>query len=530
MKASFFLKAATAYFGAHPVLTLVLLWALALLVRRISRYRAAWRALGQAYELNGCSRPVAYPHRDPIFGLDVALTAMAAARKHRYTTDSAQRFRDLGAYTYYTWIRGRQAIHTAEPENVRCLLSTRAQDYSIAGRRAFLGRFLGRGIFVADGEDWARSRARLRPSFAREHVADLAIFERHVDSLLRVLPTDSSAVVSLQDCFLRFTFDLSSDFLVGHSTHTLTQPSPRDRKFGEAFSWSLSHVDKRMLRGPLERFYPIDPREDKERRVCRDYMGAYADAAIAARRRAKMDADKPSNDYHGRSGTEEKQRKSFLDELVEVIHDREVICDELMSTMAAGRDATASLMSNMFHELSRRPDIWQRLREDVRRALDGALPSYDQLRNLKLAQYMVNETLRLYPPVFQNGRRAERDTILPTGGGADGTAPVFVPKGTGVLFSVWTMHRRADLYGPDAETFDPDRWATPRPGWEYVPFGGGPRICLGQQFALTAATYVVVRMAQEFASVETADKAPWKERVALTLFIDDDVNCRLTRA
>lgn len=92
-----------------------------------------------------------------------------------------------------------------------------------------------------------------------------------------------------------------------------------------------------------------------------------------------------------------------------------------------------------------------------------------------------NNMHRLYPVVPGNSREAFEDTVLPLGGGPDGKSPIFVPKGQLLAWSVYTMHRRTDYYGPDAEEFRPERWETLRPGWEYLPFNGGPRICIGRE-------------------------------------------------
>jgi len=88
-----------------------------------------------------------------------------------------------------------------------------------------------------------------------------------------------------------------------------------------------------------------------------------------------------------------------------------------------------------------------------------------------------------------NSRAALRTTVLPTGGGPDRKSPVLVPKGTTVAYSVYTMHRRPDLYGMDAELYRPERWDEDMPlnanetyaKWGYLPFNGGPRICLGSK-------------------------------------------------
>lgn len=77
-----------------------------------------------------------------------------------------------------------------------------------------------------------------------------------------------------------------------------------------------------------------------------------------------------------------------------------------------------------------------------------------------------------------------RNTVLPRGGGADGLSPVFIPKGQRVDYTCYAMHRRKDLYGEDADAFRPERWGEGAGrGWEFLPFNGGPRICLGRMFS-----------------------------------------------
>ena len=94
----------------------------------------------------------------------------------------------------------------------------------------------------------------------------------------------------------------------------------------------------------------------------------------------------------------------------------------------------------------------------------------------------LHETLRLYPVLPINARTANKDTTIPRGGGKDAQSPVFVPKGSEVAWNTWSMHRRKDYFGDDADEFVPERWEGMRPGWEYLPFNGGPRRCLGGEF------------------------------------------------
>jgi len=210
-------------------------------------------------------------------------------------------------------------------------------------------------------------------------------------------------------------------------------------------------------------------------------------------------------------------------ELVRQTTDPIAIRSELLNILLAGRDTTASLLTNVWHILSRRPDIWKRLQAEVA-TLDNDIPSFEGLKNLKYLKALLNESLRLHPVVPGNSREAYEDTVLPLGGGPDGCAPLFIKKGSTVGWNVYVMHRRKDFYGEDAEEFKPERWLDDpatgkkglRPGWEYLPFNGGARICLGQQFALTEASYTTVRMCQAFSAIESRDSNPWAEGLTLT--------------
>ena len=147
-------------------------------------------------------------------------------------------------------------------------------------------------------------------------------------------------------------------------------------------------------------------------------------------------------------------------------------------------------MTWTFFLLVRHPEVLEKLRTEINsHCFDPAHLTRADLRKMGYLQNVLNETLRLYPSVPINNRVAKRTTILPTGGGPDRTAPVLIPKDCTVSWSVYAMHRRPDLYGLDAELFRPERWDEDMPlrrdktnaAWGYLPFNGGPRICLGRK-------------------------------------------------
>jgi len=185
---------------------------------------------------------------------------------------------------------------------------------------------------------------------------------------------------------------------------------------------------------------------------------------------------------------------------------------QLLNILLAGRDTTAGLLGWTFYLLVRHPEVYDKLRRTILEEFGTNLrPGDITFVNLKACvylQHVLREALRLYSVVPMNSRRAVRDTTIPVGGGPDGTAPVYVKKGQEVNYYVHIMHRRKDLWGPDADEFKPDRWVGRKVGWEFLPFNGGPRICLGQQFALTKAGYIVVRIMQRFDKIVNEEMDP----------------------
>lgn len=118
--------------------------------------------------------------------------------------------------------------------------------------------------------------------------------------------------------------------------------------------------------------------------------------------------------------------------------------------------------------------------------------------------------MRLYPVFPILARDALVDTILPTGGGPQGKRPIFAPVGTRILVDFYTLHRDKAVFGPEPESFNPDRWDLIQPGpWQYMAFGAGMRACLGQAKALGEASCTLIRMAQTFKKIESRDDRDW---------------------
>lgn len=214
---------------------------------------------------------------------------------------------------------------------------------------------------------------------------------------------------------------------------------------------------------------------------------------------------------------------TFLHAIAAFTRDRQVLRDQIVAVLLAGRDTTSATLSFTLYELARHPEIVARLRREIFATVGpDNPPTYRNLKDMSYLKAVVNETLRLYPAVPYNTRVALRDTSLPRGGGPDGSQPVGILKGTIMAYSTYVMQRRPDLYPPvsekfaDVSEFSPERWEVWHPkGHEYVPFNAGPRICVGQQFALTEMAYVLCRMFQRYERVEGRMSPSFAEKPVL---------------
>lgn len=419
---------------------------------------------------------------------------------------------------------------TREPEHIKAVLTGNFADYGKGEPFHDLwSPFLGDSIFTTDGKQWSDSRSLIRPMFIKDRISDLEIFERKVQTMMGFVK--SGEEVDLMDLLYRMTIDVTTEFLLGQGINSLENPRT---EFVQAFAdvqriqmlltvigyvtyLALDHPDQPIqLTSPTSPAQYLYPRGKYNRgiKAIDEFVLPFVHSALAL----------PASEL-------EKRRKSeksftFLHALANYTRDPKVIRDQVVSVLLAGRDTTAATLSWAFYELSRYPQIYQKLRTEILDRLGPSrAPSYDDLKNLSYLRHTINETLRLYPAVPYNIRFALTDTTLPSGGGADGNLPITVLKGDVVIYSTLAMQRRRDLYPshspsekekenvnvngenerefPDPAIFAPERWEnwTPKP-WQYVPFNGGPRICIGQNFALAEIGYTIVRMVQRFESLE----------------------------
>ncbi|KAF9893460.1 hypothetical protein FE257_010772 [Aspergillus nanangensis] len=453
-----------------------------------------------------------------LLGLDQLQRLAAADKAGRVPEEYVKIFAEEKRRTFRTSMLGSTFIQTIEPKNVQALLGTKFKDFGLGDlRRRTFSPLLGNGIFTADGKLWEHSRAMLRPQFAREQVADLDLEEKHLQDLLQLLPTYPNGwteSANITPMLFRLTFDSATEFLFGTQVHSqrraLAELAGKShimplewKNLAKSFDAGTKHLGDRARL--LEFYWLHNPREFRD-----SIQEVHRFADFCVREALERSANIPLEAALIPTAAA-KQKYTFLDELVKVTKDPIELRSQLLNILLAGRDTTASLLSWTFWLLACHSDIFHRLRSQI---IHDFGPyehtdkiTFSSLKSCTFLQHVLNEVLRLYPPVPVNARRAIRDTTLPLGGGLDGTAPVFVKKGQEVGYYVGVMHRMEEFWGKDAGEFNPDRWAGRKTGWEYLPFNGGPRICLGQQFALTEAGYILTRMLQRFDQLKLGDKS-----------------------
>jgi cytochrome P450 len=461
-----------------------------------------------------------------IGGLDLLLSSVRNFRQGYMGEVVEKQCKEYGN-TISLRILWEDKVFTTEPEHVKAILATQFNSF-VKGPAFFDSSFslLGTGVFNSDGDIWKFHRSMTRPFFNRDRISDFEIFEKHADDAIWQLRTRlrQGYPVDFQDMISRFTLDSATEFLFGKDVCSLSAglvyppKSPLSKnatldnhpanQFAHAFIEAQLATAYRGRFGQNWRLFEFwSDRVQKYMHVCHEFIDPILKEALAKKNALKEAGLIPEKNEKER---EVLEGETLLDHLVNYTEDLTVIRDEILNIMIAGRDTTAGTLTFVVWMLSEHPNVLQKLREEILTVVGSSRsPTSEDLRAMKYLKAVINETLRLYPAVPFNSRTTNAPVVLPA---AKGGQPIYVPANTRVQYSVFLMHRRKDLWGPDAEEFDPDRfldervhkYMTPNP-FIFVPFNAGPRICLGQQFAYNEISYFLVRLLQVFSSVSLAE-------------------------
>ncbi|TWU78972.1 hypothetical protein ED733_008196 [Metarhizium rileyi] len=416
--------------------------------------------------------------------------------RHQYNNKLAQWCNDTldrrqTNYAEFSLTGKKRVIITREPEQIKAILATNFASFGHGPQWHRLWRpFLGEGIFATDGDKWHRSRRLIRPMFIKDRLRNLVIFNDCTRKLLSKLPP-SGTTVDIKDLFYRWTLDTTTDFLLGENANTLDNPNS---EVAEAMSVAQRIQMYIFVLNPIA---PLIPKGRYHRSIRRieEFIEPVIQRAISL----------PQPELEKLSHIDGQY--TLLHSIARETKDPKHIRDEIMSVLLAGRDTTAATLSWIMYEMAYVPETWAKLRQEVLDELGPhGMPTYENLKNILYLKNVLNEGLRLHPAVPINMRQALKDATIP---GAPGQPDVVVLKGDTVTINTIGMHARRDLYPPISKTFadpavfSPERWEhwMPTP-WTYTPFHGGPRICVGQNFALTEMAFCLVRLVQKYERLE----------------------------
>ncbi|KDR78034.1 hypothetical protein GALMADRAFT_64763 [Galerina marginata CBS 339.88] len=388
-------------------------------------------------------------------------------------------------------------LFTASPEHIKTMLATDFQNY-VKGERFHynMESVLGTGVFNSDGEMWKFHRSITRPMFTREKISHFDLFDRRAFQVITKLRERlrEGYAVDFQDLMSRFTLDSATEFLFGNNVQ-------RDaaNTFAHAFLAAQEVISIRERYGWV---WPLAEMFKDESYAPMQVVNAYIEPIV------KEALAKKQNFPHLDKDQENPDDETLLDHLVRVTDDPIVLKDEILNIMIAGRDTTASTLTFIIYFLSIYPAVLARLREEIiDKVGHSRRPDYDDIRDMKYLRAVINETLRLYPIVPFNVRESVDASTWASDNPNE--RPYFIPANTRTCYSVFMMHRRKDLWGPDAEEFDPDRFLDERlkkylskNPFIFLPFNAGPRICLGQQFAYNEMSFMIIRLLQTFSSID----------------------------
>ncbi|RPD66741.1 cytochrome P450 monooxygenase pc-3 [Lentinus tigrinus ALCF2SS1-7] len=410
---------------------------------------------------------------------------------------------------------------TKDPNIVKTILATDFPNYEKGETfHNFTDSLFGTGVFNADGDLWKFHRSMSRPFFSRERISDFELFDRHADIALNLIRERARANIAFefQDLVSRFTLDSATEFLFGTCVNSLHSPIPYPHgispfgadqepktvkeKFPKAFADAQRAVSERPRVGwlwPLKEIFKS--RTDEDMAV----VNAFLEPILQEALRKKEERAKAGLDLDEK---ESQENETLLDHLVRQTSDPTILHDETLNILLAGRDTTAAALTFGVYLLCQHPHVLKRLRDEIGKHVGySRRPTYDDIRNMKYLRAFLNETLRLYPSVPVDIRFSVKEGILPNPD--PNGKPIYIPPKTAISYSVFNMHRDPIYWGPTAQEFDPDRfiderlqkYLVPNP-FIFLPFNGGPRICLGQQFAYNEMSFFMIRLLQNFSSME----------------------------
>ncbi len=436
----------------------------------------------EAYQTPLARQPLV-PPRPPRASEDMTALGRIAAMRHSAISSWGQR-----AYEEDV-IKGRFFGHSSfilnQPDAIRHVLIDNYENYTRtpAGMRV-LRPMLGEGLLIAEGRAWKHQRRTLAPAFTPRAVSTLVPHMiAATDETIAKLQAESRGPVDLREIMQRMTLEIAGR----------TMFSFEMSKHGAALREFVVEYGTRLARPHfLDMLLPLGwpTPQDFARAQFRKRWTAFVAMLMTERRGAGKNEGAPPRDLFDLMGAarDPETGAAFSDAQ---------LGDEVATMILAGHETTATALFWSLYLLALDPATQEQLAAEVRGV---ALNGVADVERLKFTRAVVDEVMRLYPPAFLIARAARA---------ADTIAGLAVRKHDVILIAPWLLHRHEKLWS-DPDAFVPARFMPPSPPpdrFAYLPFGAGPRVCIGAHFALVEATLALARLIGAF-RIELVDKEP----------------------
>ena len=379
-------------------------------------------------------------------------------------------------------VLGRDLNILQTAEDVKYVLQENNRNYHKSEAYKILAVFLGNGLLTSEEDFWRRQRKLAQPAFYKQRLAlmaDMMVKEAEVLSA-DWKAHDSAVPRDISKDMMRLTLNIVTKALFS------TDVGDRISGISEALDGIMHFADrtlKSFIRPPLK--YPT-PRNRK-------FLAAVAQVeeviyGIINGRRAEIERN-PDARYDDLLDMLMRTRD---EETGETMSDSQ-LRDEVTTIFMAGHETTANALSWALYLLAKHPDASRKIREESSQVLaQEGTSAYEKARELRYTLQVVQEVMRLYPPAWVFSRRSLAE---------DHIGPYAFPADSYMLISPYTLHRRPE-YWDEPEVFNPDRFSEEnskdRPTYAYLPFGGGPRLCIGNNFALMEMQLVLAVLLRDF--------------------------------
>lgn len=372
------------------------------------------------------------------------------------------------------------------PDLVREVLVNRASDFPKSQRDyGILSKFLGDGLVTAEGEQHRRQRKLAQPAFHHKRIAAYGdTMVDYAEDMVAEWQAGETRDIAYE--MYQLTLYIVAKTLFDADKSRMVEVADR---VGQAIH-VLQEVTNHDFRRPIQWPQWLPTADNRARQSAKGVLDETIHTIVAERRQQET-ADK---------GDLLSMLLLARDDDGKGMDDTE-LRDQLVTIFVAGHETTSNALSWTWYLLSQNPEAEAKLHAELDEVLDGRLPTLADLPNLPYTSMVIKEAMRLYPPAWTlTGRTATATTTL-----GDYT----IRQGADLMVSPYVLHRNPTTF-PDPEQFVPERFTAERekelPRYAYIPFGAGPRVCIGNSFAMMEAQLIMATVAQRFRLRLAADQ------------------------